>query len=122
MIKDLYLHEKVPDALDVDPFQGPAEKMRKSALNGICLSPNIEHNVRNSDDNYDLLKKIELIIREPVRGEEVTVMLSRENWEVWRRRQPGGSIAKFEVFSFELQISSVVQTFKFLACTKSLLA
>ena len=74
-------------------------------------------------DNFDLLKKIELVIREPVRGEEVTVMLSRENWEVWRRRQPGGgSIAKFEVFSFELQISSVVQSSKFLSSTKSLLA
>ena len=56
MIKDLYLHEKVPDALDVDPFQGPAEKMRKSALNGIGLSPNIEHNVRIVTDNFDLLK------------------------------------------------------------------
>ena len=56
LIKDLYLHEKVPDALDVDPFQGPAEKMRKSALNGIGLSPNIEHNVRIVTDNFDLLK------------------------------------------------------------------
>ena len=54
--KRLYLHEKVPDALDVDPFQGPAEKMRKSALNGIGLSPNIEHNVRIVTDNFDLLK------------------------------------------------------------------
>merc|ERR1711953_604294 len=27
----------------------------------------------------------------PVRGEEVTVMLSRKNWEVWRRRQLGSA-------------------------------